>query len=263
MPRGQSTIITYEARDNQGLGVPNDQANHTLVIVRDADQLTPSNVPTWLSGGRYQLRLTAEENDGEMMTVDGTSSTSNVTIIPAQWQNEIFGFRGTLPGTSVPPDFSSLSSVEDANDYFSKKIYTKAWFAKSDEDKQKCLNEATQIIDSYSYLGSKTDPNQAHEWPRSGIYINDVLLSSETLPFDILYAQYEIANAIAKGYDPDKQANALFVTSRSFASVRTSYDLRAVPEYLKLGIPSAIAWKYLLPYFNRRISDLRLLRVSG
>jgi hypothetical protein len=155
----------------------------------------------------------------------------------------------------------SLSSVLEADSYFADRLYTDQWFKLTANKKQQALNLATQIINTFNFIGTKID--SVNEWPRSGVYLNNLLLPSTSIPQDILFAQYEIALALAKGIDPEREIRNLRVTSRGYSSVRTTYDPRLAPEHLAYGVPSALAWSYLSAYFNRSLSGVvRIHRVN-
>lgn len=145
---------------------------------------------------------------------------------------------------------TSLSTIAEGDIYFATKLRAKAWTGATSPDKQTALWEATRVIDRFVYVGWKTDPDQEHEWPRNGVYKSGILLPNDVIPDDILIAQYEIAFAFLKGVDPERQLASMHVTSRGISSVRTTYDPRLIPDFLIYGIPSALGWSYLLPYFD-------------
>ncbi len=157
----------------------------------------------------------------------------------------------------------SYSNIIAAAQYFAAKLYTEAWFKLDAGKQQAALNHATQIIDMFNYIGTKTLSTQAFEWPRDGVYLNNLLLDKTTIPNDIILAEYEIALALAKGIDPERELKSLRVTGRGYSSVRTTYDPRLIPEYLKYGVPSFLAWSYLSTYLNRGTSGIvRIHRVN-
>jgi hypothetical protein len=95
--------------------------------------------------------------------------------------------------------------------------------------------------------------------------VNNVLTSITTIdpngiPQDITFAAYEVAIKLLDGYDPDLEIDNLFATSKGYSSVRASYDTNRIPEYIRNGIPSAVAWSYLVPYL-RDAREIRVTRV--
>lgn len=146
---------------------------------------------------------------------------------------------------------TSLSTLELANAYFETRLNTRVWNGSGSNKKQLALNDATRIIDQFNFLGEKTVSTQEHEWPRQGVYVDRVLIDSNVIPEAILIALYEIAHALLKGFDPEKEIRATQISSRGISSVRATYDTKLVPEYLQLGVPSAVAWSYLSPYLDR------------
>lgn len=162
----------------------------------------------------------------------------------------------------VPAD--SYSSIADADAYFAKRMFTSAWTNLSDDDiKQAALNHATQIIDAFNYLGWPAVSGQAHAFPRSGLILNGECMGDSVTPDQILFAQYEIALALVKGIDPEREMRRINVTSRGFGSVRTTYDTRAIPPHLLWGVPSALGWLYLSAFLDwEDARGIKLHRVS-
>lgn len=156
---------------------------------------------------------------------------------------------------------NSLSSLSDANIYFAALLYSQDWTSANSDKQQQALNQATQIIDGFQYIGFKTVSDQLHEWPRNDIRLGCLDVSG--LPIAILNAQYEISRALLRGIDPERDIRGLRVTSRGYSSVRTTYDPRYVPEHLMQGVPSALAWSYLSTYLVRGDSGVvKLHRVT-
>lgn len=158
---------------------------------------------------------------------------------------------GNIIVSISPGTLLSLSSVSDGDAYFATKLNVRAWTGSSSPRKQAALNDATRIINRFRYISCKVDSNQSHEWPRINLGI----------PEDILIAQYEIAFALLQGKDPEREIRSAYITSRGVSSVRTSYDTRNIPVFISLGVPSAVAWQYLLHYFSNP-RDIHLNRIS-
>ena len=163
----------------------------------------------------------------------------------------------------MPVPAQSYSTPADGDTYFAGRMFTTMWTTATTDQKQAALNQATSIINLFSYVGCKTDPAQPFAFPRKGIVLEGVLLDDSVAPNDILSAQFEIALALLKGIDPEKEIAGIGVTSRGFASVRTTYDSNRTSEHLENGVPSALAWALLYPFFNVNDSgSIDLRRVS-
>lgn len=157
----------------------------------------------------------------------------------------------------------SLSSVNDATVYFSNRLYADLWTSLITDTQQAALNDATAIINRFQYVGKKTDPNQINQWPRDHVSLHGMILANNVIPQQILVAQYEIAFALAKGIDPERELRALRVQSRGYSSVRTSYDTTNIPAWTLAGIPSAVAWQLLSAFFDLSAStSVKLNRVD-
>jgi hypothetical protein len=64
------------------------------------------------------------------------------------------------------------------------------------------LTKSLDYLDSQNWKGYKTDDDQVLNWPRQYVYVDNVLLASDTVPSGIVKAQHVIALSIANGYDP-------------------------------------------------------------
>lgn len=64
------------------------------------------------------------------------------------------------------------------------------------------LIKAMDYLESQSFIGVKTDPAQALQWPRSEAYIDGVLIDPYTVPQEVKDAQAVIAVSIEQGFDP-------------------------------------------------------------
>jgi hypothetical protein len=154
-------------------------------------------------------------------------------------------------GTASSPISQDLT---DPNNYFSTRLHSSLWFNSSTDDQTSALTQADRIIDSFNYTGIKTLSTQSNEWPR-------IICGVSQTPNQILYAKYEIAFALLSGVDPEQELRSLRVTSRGYSSVRTTYSPTDIPENIVNGVPSALAWLYLRPFFKTS-GTIKLRRVS-
>jgi hypothetical protein len=89
---GAALTVTYMAWDGSaGAGKTGDAANHTLRLVRDGVETTPSGTPAEVDAanapGIYRLALTGAENTGTGMALVGKSATAGVVVVPTAWHN--------------------------------------------------------------------------------------------------------------------------------------------------------------------------------
>ena len=157
---------------------------------------------------------------------------------------------------------SAYGTITEANAYFATKLHTSIWDNSNNIDRQKALYQATRIIDRLNFRGNKTtvyDILLADE-DAEDVDIRDAELSQElefprdgdtVIPLDIQIACFEIAFNLLDGVDPDIELENLGIESVSYAGVKTGYyrNQEAV-EHLTNGIPSATAWRYLLPFLR-------------
>ncbi len=87
--KGAEVTVSYTAWDTAAGGPKTgDGGNHTIKrIVDGAAAASITDTPTELENGEYEITLTAAENSGDAMSVQGASSTSRVVIIPTKWMN--------------------------------------------------------------------------------------------------------------------------------------------------------------------------------
>lgn len=62
---------------------------------------------------------------------------------------------------------------------------------------------AMDYLNSLNWKGQKTDASQPLDWPRTGVYVDGVLLDSSVVPSDIGQAQAAQAIEIDQGNDPN------------------------------------------------------------
>lgn len=140
---------------------------------------------------------------------------------------------------------ASYDTVENADLYFANRLYVQDWTTATDVTKTVALTEASQRIDRLRFRGEKVSDDQDLEFPR---YYGDESDGTEEIPDDIKIACFEVALALLKEIDPEKELEAQLVLKRSFANVSTTYRDDLVLEHYAAGIPSALAWSYLKPY---------------
>lgn len=191
---------------------------------------------------------------------------------PAEGDNEVFTntsyfWNGIteIPATPSPSPIPvlSFSTTGDGDVYFNSRLYSSAWTAADYDSKQQSLNDATRILDRFWWKGIVTTVGQPHSWPRQNLFLECALLDKTVVPSQIIEAQFEIAIALLKGYDPERDMRAAGVISRGYSSVRVAYDPTQVLSFTRYGIPSAAAWNLILPFLDfGSANDLRLHRVS-
>ena len=167
---------------------------------------------------------------------------------------------------------SSYGTLAAANTFFAQRLHAYDWEISTVDDRQKAMNQATELIDQFDYICQKytvqvvldsidavngdptTDENQALlraaeeaqplEFPRG---------DSSTIPTEIEIACYLIAKALLSGRDPDADLESLAVKSAAYGGVRTSYARDgANNEHMAHLIPSPQAFNLIRPFFRER-----------
>jgi len=142
-------------------------------------------------------------------------------------------------------------TVENADTYFLSRLHVNSWTDAIDTNKEKALKEATARIDRLRFSGDKTTLTQTNEFPRD---------DEIEVPDDIKIACCEIAFSLLDGVEPEREFEKLRHSNEQFASERITYN-DEIPEHIVAGIPSAYAWRFLLPYLDQ-FGSITLNRTS-
>ncbi len=97
----------------------------------------------------------------------------------------------TLDSTIGGAAANSYASVSEADAYFATRLYADSWTDAGTSEKEQALITTTQEIESYYHPGTRVSTTQALQWPRYNVYFDGLILSSETIPTLLKYAQYE------------------------------------------------------------------------
>lgn len=180
-----------------------------------------------------------------------------MSVIDATAQNVLTVAQSATSADVISPD--TYGSIIRANRYFDNRLRHQYWTEADLDDKKRALVEATRIIDTLNFLGTKADTTQLHQFPRSAIGSTTLTpIVDTTVPLDIEIATYEIAIQLLSGIDPDMEIENLAAHSQGFSSARTTYERAYVLEHIAAGVPSARAWTLLKPYLH----DPRHIRLS-
>lgn len=134
----------------------------------------------------------------------------------------------------------SYNTVDEANTYLSMDMNADEWQAC--DQKSQALEQAYRAINRLNFKGEKTEDDQSGEFPRNG---------DTTVPQAILDAECELALRFAQGVDPELEDEARRIKQSAFANVKTTYkDADSELPHVIAGIPSAKAWRLLLPYLS-------------
>lgn len=140
----------------------------------------------------------------------------------------------------------------DGDLYFARLLGHVEWKTATLEDKYAAIYQASQLINSFNFIGWVTDPTQILEFPRGG---------DLTVPVDIKYAVYDEAYQLLCGRDAEDELNELRIQSHKFGTVQTQY-MQGVkpPPTVAAGMLSSKAWRRIQPYLLRA-DEIKLVRV--
>jgi hypothetical protein len=100
-------------------------------------------------------------------------------------------------------------------------------FAGADSIIEQNLRVAFDYVESFAgqFVGLPTVLGQVLQWPRSGVFLNGVELSSTTIPLSLQYAQVQAALAINAGFNPLATGSGTpFVVREKVGPLETQYS---------------------------------------
>ena len=111
----------------------------------------------------------------------------------------------TIAGNS----YDAYRSLADTEAYLEAQISAAAFQASTDDDaKGRAIISMTRFIDRQEWQGEKTDPYQAHAFPRTGLtYADGSDVPSDAVPTEVLDAESEGAAIMMEGTDIQGTAN--------------------------------------------------------
>ena len=136
---------------------------------------------------------------------------------------------------------ANYQTISEVQTYMDGRLGSDAWDLASNSDRTKAATMSTNIINQLNFRGEKTESTQVNEFPRD---------EDTTVPPNILKADSEIILKLLDGVDADQELENQALISQGMASMRATYDRSVSPPYILAGVPSVVAWKYLLPYLH-------------
>lgn len=146
-----------------------------------------------------------------------------------------------VPNSAVKVTGICYGDRERADRYFDNRLRSEPWRRSTMDEKDAALAEATRLIDRFNFAGCKASNEQGLQFPRD---------DDTEVPLPIELACYEVAIKLVDGYDPDIEADVLAASGQGFSVVRTTYNRDYIPDHLRAGIPSIVAWEHLKPYLR-------------
>lgn len=109
--------------------------------------------------------------------------------------------------------------------------------------KQAALVEATRWLESLRWLGSKTNPAQTLQWPRTGVSdANNVTIDPAVTPDQVMWAYFELANALND--DPTILSNQLGAASNVKMVKAGSAEVRYFRPVRGSRLPTQV-WQWI------------------
>ena len=131
----------------------------------------------------------------------------------------------TIDATVSGASSNSYITLADFETYLEARVANSTVDAKTDDQKNRALVQATRILDRYiNWYGTKTESTQALSLPRTKLYTRDaVSLSSTAIPQVIEDATCELAIMLLEA---DRQAEVDQKGVKSFGAGSLRFDSR-------------------------------------
>lgn len=151
------------------------------------------------------------------------------------------------PVVSLDSDNSVYADVEMADTYLNAAFHADNWNNSLDEEaKGRALVTAVRTLDRQIWLGEKTDPTQALDWPRKDTGV--VGVTDNVIPIDIVNASIELALSISQGSNVQNvQSGDSNIQSLGAGSARISYFRGGGNGGSPTRFPQ-IVWELVRPY---------------
>jgi hypothetical protein len=102
----------------------------------------------------------------------------------------------TVTATAGSASANSYLTVAGGDTIANLQLGTLAWGSASNDDKGRAVISATRYLDELEWIGDRASSTQALGWPRSGITLDGVALSSTAIPEQVEQATFDLANAL-------------------------------------------------------------------
>lgn len=167
-----------------------------------------------------------------------------------------------LDATVAGATSNTYATRAEGDNYALSRPYFTTWDASTDDEKNRALVRATQLIDLYvDWDGHPTSSTQALAMPRSGLVTRDgLLVSSGVVPTRIKHAQVELAHDLLVEDITTGPSSEEGIKSVKVGSVGVEFTEASAAE--RGGVLSNLVWLLLSPFGRRRESTMmrRLVR---
>lgn len=143
----------------------------------------------------------------------------------------------TIIATAKATNANSYTTLVEADAYMEGRLAVTNWDAASDDDKNRALKQATDVLEQFEYVGRRTTQAQRLQWPRYGVVDMDGWnYDQDVVARPIKEAQFELALALTDGsfkLEPDQLAAFENVKVGSLdVTPRGSYTAAMLPDHI-------------------------------
>lgn len=205
---------------------------------------TPAGAVVEIGNGWYKVQGNSNDSDtlGRLLlhaTAPGADPCDDqFNVVPFDLNDDGVG---SAPGRRLSSTVY-YGNVNDGDQYWNARLEGDNWKGSLDEDKLLALGSATVLIDRLRFRGEKANSSQTLKFPRG---------TDTEVPIAIDYAAYEIAEQLLNRNDTEMNTRNLSLQQTNYGALTTTIrSTKVVPDHLAAGIPSVVAWSYLLPYLQ-------------
>lgn len=102
----------------------------------------------------------------------------------------------TIDATVGGAAANSYLTIAAADALAESTLGTLAWTTATSDEKTRALITATRGLDTLTWIGTRADPDQALDWPRSGATCDDIEYPDDAIPEAIKYSAFDLANTL-------------------------------------------------------------------
>jgi hypothetical protein len=105
-----------------------------------------------------------------------------------------------IVATAKATNANSYVTLAETETYMEGRLAVTTWDADTDDNKNRALRMATDVLDGYDWTGARSTQSQRLQWPRMGTTDRDGWeYSGDTVPRPVKEATYELALALIDG----------------------------------------------------------------
>lgn len=164
-----------------------------------------------------------------------------------------------LIATSAAADANSYATIEEGDDYHSRRLFSDDWTNAATDIKTAALVWSTMQLDAlYQWEGDPWSIEQALRFPRYGVYTRDgLLIDAQTIPQALKDATCEFARILI-GKDRTNELGTEGLRSLTVGPIKLDFDKLDRIEVVPTSVDDLI--RHLGTYTTAKSSVVKLCR---